>query len=454
MTAFFVAAGQEFTRKSANVINKQNLYLNFGLLSLASTLQECGVESYQIQGNFDSPETTLLSLIELGIAETTHPIFLSIPSFYALSWAQKFVDITQKTFPHVDFIIGGRWVIAGRPNLLKGIIPQALKIVDGTGEIFIRQLASEFSASANLTSKNIPALNYNLLHQRERYQPSIEISRGCGMGCAFCQEKNVPKSGLKNPEDLINEVNNAILDDDLRIMTPYFEASIFTPTEKWIDQIRKLVTEKKFSVKWRTEARVDSLTPIHLEKLAECGLTVLDLGLESGSTKQLLSMQKTKNPESYLFRASALLKRAKSCGVKTKINILLYAGENLATINETYEWLSAHADCITGISAGPVVAFGWEEDTINYVANLESAGARAITNQKLRGVRHFHLSKSIDYDSSLQISKNISRDFMSAENYFFLKSFSYFPRDYTFSKFMTDVKNIQPNELSFSVKSV
>lgn len=165
-------------------------------------------------------------------------------------------------------------------------------------------------------------------------------------------------------------------------------------------------------------------------------------------------MKKTKTPKTYLSRASALLKRAKACGVKTKVNILLYAGEDTTTINETREWLSAHADCITGISAGPVVAFGWDEDTSNYVADLESVGAKVVTNKILPGIRHFHLSKSIDYDSSLQIAKSISRDYMSAENYFFLKSFSYFPRDYIFSEFMTDVNKIHPNELSFYVNPV
>lgn len=82
---FCISAGQLVTKKKDHEIHRQNRYLNYGLLSLASIIKKNGVDAYQIQGNFESPETTYNIAVEKGIEETTLPLLLSIPSFYAIS---------------------------------------------------------------------------------------------------------------------------------------------------------------------------------------------------------------------------------------------------------------------------------------------------------------------------------------------------------------------------------
>lgn len=55
------------------------------------------------------------------------------------------------------------------------------------------------------------------------------------------------------------------------------------------------------------------------------------------------------------------------------------------------------------------------------------------------GVQHINLSDEIDYNDSIAISKEISDEFMTEDDYFYLKSFSYFSRDYKIEDYKNDL---------------
>jgi radical SAM superfamily enzyme YgiQ (UPF0313 family) len=457
---FCIAAGQEQTRKTTTTVNRKHLYLNYGLLSLASSLEKMGFEPIQIQGNFDSPDFTFHSCIELGMFETDWPILISIPSFYALSWARAFIFEVRRFKPNQKIIVGGRWVVGGQPQRLSEVLGGVDLVVDGVGEDVLFNAILKFAPKnrnaiipVNLSRGVLHPLNYNLLHLRKMYQPSIEIARGCGMGCSFCQEREEQLTPLKKPVNIINEVAQTIIEDEYGSMTPYLEASVFVPSRSWAEEFRKASHDYLAPFEWRTEARVDSISPDVLEILAECGLKVLDIGLESASEQQLMRMKKTKNPRQYLDRASKLLKKAHSLGVAVKVNVLLFAGETNDSIAETTNWLELHRECVSGVSVGPVMGFGWPESIHNYINELAAYGASSASNQSIFGVHHLNLSEDIDYNDSLEISKNISRSFMSAEQYYFLKKFSYLPRDYGFDQFSKDVLSYK-GSYSFNTDSL
>lgn len=174
----------------------------------------------------------------------------------------------------------------------------------------------------------------------------------------------------------------------------------------------------------------------------------MDLGLESASPIQLERMEKTNRPEEYLARASELLYALNESEIHVKINVMLFAGENKFTVGETYDWLETHKKLIKGVSVGPVIAFGWDDNKKDFIKQLSSFGANALPMKQI-GITHLNLSNEITYHDSLRISKEISKSFMTAEDYYYLKSFSYFPRDYSYIDFMNDVD--QENEdYSFS----
>lgn len=231
-------------------------------------------------------------------------------------------------------------------------------------------------------------------------------------------------------------------------MNIYFEASLFQPNAAWTKKLIEQQNNNSCFFDWRAESRVDKFRTEIIPLLAKSGLKVLDLGLESASPVQLERMGKTSRPEEYLGRASDLLYALNESGIHVKINILLFAGENKFTIRETYNWLEAHKKLIKGVSVGPVIAFGWDDNKRDFIKRLSSFGADALPTKQI-GITHLNLSKEITYHDSLRISKEISKSFMTADDYYYLKSFSYFPRDYTYIDFMNDVDQ-ENDDYSFS----
>lgn len=451
-----VAAGQGSTKKTDHIVNRRHHYLNYGLLSLASVLKRRGLEPVVIHGHFAQAEEVVVRAMTLRMSETTFPVLISLPSFYAVSWTRDFIRLARAMRPGLRFVLGGRWVVDGRPDLLKELIPEADEIVSGLAERHIADLVlrgrvdpKNFYRPGQEEDGQVSSLDYRLLDQRALYQPSIEVSRGCGMGCGFCQERSEPLQALKAPDQLVSELRATLLQDSLIEMTPYFEASMFVPTLDWTRRFTDALSAADLFVRFRTEGRVDNIRPELIPALAKAGLSVLDLGLESASEVQLTRMKKTKNPSSYLAKASRLLEACAKAGVKAKVNLLLSAGETDDTVEETLAWLDAHRETIFGVSVGPVIVYGWPQAVASYMDELFSLGA-SVHHRPCAGVNHLNLSPSMGHERALGLAKSISRRYMPADNYFVLKSFSYFPRDYTHEAFRSDVLSLT-DDLSFDV---
>lgn len=446
---FCISAGQLDVKKEANITNKKNMYLNYGLLAIASVIKQYNLKPIQLQGHFTNPHEFFEYCVSLGIADTIQPVFISIPSFYAISWVNKFTELLKKLSSKIQIIVGGRWVIDGEPDLLAKLLPNVDRIVDGLGE---NEICKYINIEKQIvTTSNYVSLDYGLLDQRQLYQPSVEVSRGCGMSCIFCQEKDEKLQSLKHTASLITEVNNTLLADDLIPMNLYFESSMFVPTERWLKELIIQRELHSINFKWRTESRVDSISVKLIPLLAKAGLKVLDLGLESASEIQLRNMGKSNHPDKYLNKASKLINTAYEFGIDIKINILIYAGETSKTIEQTYRWLYKHRKFIKGVSIGPVIAFGWDNKKQEFINSMEKLGAQVCDDNSIIGVTHIHPSREISNKKALMLSNEISREFMSAEDYFYLKSFSYYPRNYYYSDFMSDV-NQNSGNYSFRVK--
>jgi len=458
-TIICISSGLLKPKKNDNEIARKHLYLNYGLVSLASILESKGHSVKIFHGNFTEPLTFYKYLLERVEFLENIPVMLSIPSSFSLPWSKYFCKILKENHPRIKIVAGGRWVIGHDTTWLKRIIPQIDLIVPGIAEHIIENIIDINKwPSLNYYPNNFdniitfPRLSYNLVDQFLEYNPSIEISRGCGLGCAFCSEKDANYQIIKTPKEVAEDIRSYISLYQSDRITPYFESSIFRPSNTWIKEFSYYYNQMELKVKWRSETRINSISLKNISRLANSGLKVLDLGLESASHKQLFRMNKTKNPGSYLKHATIFLKECYENDIWVKINILLYAGETSESINETCEWLDKNKKYFKGVSVGPLILYR-DISANSFIDNIKSLGADLVSFSDLedRGYCNLHLSKEIDFGKSISVSQQISQYFMSYIDYFQLKSFSYFPRTFSIHEFISNIMNDTSASFSFNI---
>lgn len=451
-TVAFVSAGMLSPKKRDHMLARRQLYLNYGALSLATILDSMGTSTLLVHGEHCEPADVLGMLLDKGVFPSRLPVMLSIPSFYALPWAQTFCRLVRGVDPDAKIIVGGRWVVGPDPDWLHAKLPEANLLVPGLAEPVIASLLTNAPDLRRLPAPTPDVvLNHPLVSGYERYQPSIEASRGCGMGCAFCEERDIRLEKLRTPEQIASAlaaVASQYGDSEIR---PYFQSSMFAPNEKWGNGLANAVRAAGLNVPWRTESRVDALTPETIACLAGAGMKVLDLGLETASPTQILNMRKSRDPDRYLERASTLLKACGDHGIAAKVNVLLYAGETTKTLDETRSFLDEHKGSIAGVSVGPVVAYGPPKIADILLREWSRSGAAPVDPNSANdsGISIIHLSHDFDAKSAEAACLELSRRYMDAEAYFNLKSFSYYPRDYARADFDRDVAASDTSQLPF-----
>jgi hypothetical protein len=445
----FISAGLSDAKKTEHPFARLHLYLNYGLLGLATIVAETGLETCVFHGDFATPADFVARRDLLtALADTEFPVFISLPSGKAIPWAVEFLRLLKELCPEVRVVVGGRWVLREDVSWLRPTLAGVDLFVFGTAERrIISLLRPENWDTVPYTDRTLPAsgpelplgdlpdLNYRLLAGYPNYTTSLEVSRGCGMGCSFCLERNVPLQTLRTPANVVANLDRyaGLFGPSI---TPYFECSFFRPPATWITELADRYKAENLPVRWRTESRVDSLTPSQVERLAASGLKVIDLGLESASASQLLAMHKTTRPDVYLRKADELLRACAENGIWTKVNVLLYAGETETTLSETLDWLESRRARIKGLSVNPLVVYR-DESTRSYLRSLRNLGARPVAEGSLekQGFVDLHLSNDFDWLNSLERCLRIGQSFMTARDYFDLKSFSYFSRSLSWPQF-------------------
>lgn len=461
----FVSAGLVDAKKVGNPFAQFHSYLNYGLLGLASLLHKKGYNPKVYHGKYLNPESFAEFVIDHSSCDNDYPLFLSLPSVFAIGWAKRFIERFRSFLPKIKVVIGGRWVVENDGNWIRSVLPDIDLVVYGTAEGRIENLLDFKSWDRiNYTDRSLfqipesqifsyPTYNYKLMYDYLDFNPSIEVSRGCGLGCSFCLEKDAPLQNLKTVDNILQEINNIQATYKDEFITPYFESSFFRPSSQWSKQLAQSYKDGNFGFKWRAETRIDSLSEDILTSLAGSGLKILDIGLESASISQLKLMNKSTKPEVYLERASKFLKICKSLGIWAKVNVLLYAGETINSINETIEWLDIHKDCIKGVSVNPLIVYGKDEGTKLYLEELKNLGAEPVNEEfYLKGYTNMHLSQEVSYEISEEYRIHISKLFMSADDYFDLKSFSYFPKSFQKSQFLDICHNADISKLPFNLQ--
>ena len=174
----FISAGLTTSKKP---LQKKSLYLNYGLLGLASILSQKYPQTMLYQGDQNSSIELFEKLeSEKLIKNSKYPIFISIPSFYALKWTNEFTKLIKEHYPEKIIIVGGRWV-TNNESWAKKNIKNVNIIVNGQAENIIEELlhtkiskdTSCIYINNNDSLNKIPKLNYNILDNFLEFTHSI-----------------------------------------------------------------------------------------------------------------------------------------------------------------------------------------------------------------------------------------------------------------------------------------
>ncbi|MBR2650172.1 MAG: radical SAM protein [Clostridia bacterium] len=444
-----ISAGQYTHKKGTDPIKEHIRYLNYGLLGLATVLHDrLGLDVTVAQADSDTPGMLIERLSKRQVhIEEYDCVLLSIPSFYSIEWCADFCKIIKEEYGKA-IIAGGRWVVDNNTEWVKRKIKHIDTVIEGFGEKRLAELFCPERAEtvAEGALQCFDHLNYELLIDHKLYQPSIEISRGCGAGCLFCADRSGKRLQNTPVESVIAEME--YLDRIYGDYSLYLEAPHFHFAKPWCEKLLAAVRKREKIIPWRCTTRVESVPIDMIGTLAATGLKIIDIGLESASPIQLKRMNKTKNPEGYLDRVVKILEECKRHNVWIKLNVLLYAGETKETIAQTAEWLAEYKHLIKGISVSTLVYYkgaGRVEDLI-----AEGAAIPLGEDPEEKGYTDLDLSAEISAAEAKKYAVLLSQNMMDQRDYYDIKSLSYFERGYTYEHFLSDLQKCDPALLPFS----
>ena len=153
----------------------------------------------------------------------------------------------------------------------------------------------------------------------------VTTSRGCPMGCKFCETtlawgRKVRSTSAEKLFQQVKELNSKYGIDYIR-----FADDLFTLKKEKVLKFCELVIENKLPIRFRIQARVDTVEEEMLKMLKIAGCDLIEYGAESGSDKVLKAVGKNITLEK-IKRASEMTKQA---GIELKFFLIVGSLEEL-----------------------------------------------------------------------------------------------------------------------------
>ena len=147
-----------------------------------------------------------------------------------------------------------------------------------------------------LPMKKYRAHNWHCLDDIHHRQPYgvIYTSLGCPFNCTFCCINAIfgkPGIRYRSPQNVIDEIDYLVQNFGIRNIKIIDE--LFGMNESRVAEICDLISERQYDLNIWAYARVDTITPLMLNKMKQAGINWLAYGFESGSKKVLQGVRKS-----------------------------------------------------------------------------------------------------------------------------------------------------------------
>jgi len=229
---------------------------------------------------------------------------------------RTFLELVRRYEQHQDF------------SQVKGI---SYRLADGS-----MQTNSPREFITDLDTLPFPAKD--LILEKEKYIPSdfgsIITSRGCPYRCTFCASYKIwsRQVRFRSPENIVAEIIQA--HHKYGTESFHFNDDTFTVNKNRIMKFCALLRQKKLSLRWRCDVRVDTLNESILKEMKKAGCVQINVGVESGNPEILNSIQKNID----LDQVRDIFKIAKNLGIGTYAYFMVgFPGETKQQVQETIE---------------------------------------------------------------------------------------------------------------------
>jgi anaerobic magnesium-protoporphyrin IX monomethyl ester cyclase len=211
----------------------------------------------------------------------------------------------KKRYPHIKILVGGPQCHAFPPGQDK---PFYDYVVSGEGEEILLKILDDIENKSTTDTQvriiqdegqrldldKLPWADYSHFNLSNYQMPNgvnAEFSRGCTAKCVFCSETHFWKYRGRGALNTLNEI--IFLYENYNIDFIWFLDSLVNGNLKELQAFCKGVIASGIAINWTGYARCDKRMDLNYYKdLAGSGCKMLSYGIESGSNKVLLDMDK------------------------------------------------------------------------------------------------------------------------------------------------------------------
>jgi radical SAM superfamily enzyme YgiQ (UPF0313 family) len=131
-----------------------------------------------------------------------------------------------------------------------------------------------------------------LMPDTRRKMGVILTSKGCPYGCIFCLVGKMygKKVIFRSPASLVAELEECV--NRFNIRDFWFRSDTFTLRKSWVIEVCRTIVDKRLSIRWATNSRVDTIDAERLEWMKKAGCFAIGFGIESGNQEILDHMKK------------------------------------------------------------------------------------------------------------------------------------------------------------------